>query len=145
MQSLAGPHGHRGSLHLSSRHVQDISPQQTETHSSSAHKLAIHVNQAQQHHPHNAIPLFVLPLFPGTVLHLQGRDGGQWPGFFWGFIIGLQLSLSSYVFGQHVALFFSSFIEKDASPDRPGTANPAAEIPQEDIEMEDAGSCPGFV
>ena len=70
---------------------------------------------------------------------LQGRDGGQWPGFFWGFIVGLQLSLSSYVFGQHVALFISSVVEKDSSPDRPGTADPAAEIPEEDVEMEDAG------
>ena len=69
----------------------------------------------------------------------QGRDGGQWPGFFWGFIIGLQLALSSYIFGQHVALFISSIIEKDSSPDRPGTSDPAAEIPEEDVEMEDAG------
>lgn len=33
-----------------------------------------------------------------------GKQGGQWAEFLWGLIIGLQLSLSSYLFGQQCAL-----------------------------------------
>ena len=33
-----------------------------------------------------------------------GKQGGQWAEFLWGLIIGLQLSLASYVFGQQCAL-----------------------------------------
>ena len=76
---------------------------------------------------------------------LQGRDGGQWPGFFWGFIVGLQLALSSYVFGQHWALFISNVLYGDSSPDRPGNKDPAAEELEEDVEAQDAGRPPGGI
>ncbi len=33
----------------------------------------------------------------------RGIQGGQWSEFLWGLIIGFQLSLSSYMFGAHLA------------------------------------------
>ncbi len=34
----------------------------------------------------------------------QGWEGGQWPDMLWGGVIGLQLALASYVFGEQCAL-----------------------------------------
>ncbi len=39
-----------------------------------------------------------------------GKQGGQWAEFLWGLIIGLQLSLASYVFGQHCALCIDYYL-----------------------------------
>ena len=39
-----------------------------------------------------------------------GKQGGQWAEFLWGLIIGLQLSLASYIFGQHCALCIDYYI-----------------------------------
>ena len=47
----------------------------------------------------------------------QGKQGGQWAEFLWGLIIGLQLSLSSYVFGQHCALSIDRYLVPDGSPE----------------------------
>ncbi|KAK9831415.1 hypothetical protein WJX81_002965 [Elliptochloris bilobata] len=39
----------------------------------------------------------------------QGWDGGQWAEMLWGLVIGLQLSLASYVFGEHCALIIDRY------------------------------------
>ena len=46
----------------------------------------------------------------GSAAAGQGKQGGQWAEFLWGLIIGLQLSLSSYVFGQHCALSIDRYL-----------------------------------
>ena len=43
--------------------------------------------------------LFLVTLLIGG----DGIQGGQWAEFLWGLIIGFQLSLSSYMFGAHLA------------------------------------------
>lgn len=40
----------------------------------------------------------------------QGKQGGQWAEFLWGLIVGLQLSLASYVFGEHCALAIDRYL-----------------------------------
>ena len=47
---------------------------------------------------------------PGGTAAGLGKQGGQWAEFLWGLIIGLQLSLSSYVFGQHCALMMDRYL-----------------------------------
>lgn len=39
----------------------------------------------------------------------RGYDGGQWAEFLWGLVIGFQLSLSSYMFGAHLAANLDAF------------------------------------
>ena len=73
----------------------------------------------------------------------QGRDGGQWPGFFWGLIVGYQLALSSYAFGMHAALFVHHHLLRERAPDRPGTTDPRKEELTEDLEAQDAGGVAG--
>ena len=70
---------------------------------------------------------------------MQGRDGSQWPGFFWGLMVGLQLGLSSYAFGMHYALFVHHHVLREGTPNRPGTGDPKAEELTEDVESQDAG------
>ncbi|KAK9813594.1 hypothetical protein WJX73_009190 [Symbiochloris irregularis] len=43
----------------------------------------------------------------------QGPQGGQWADFLWGFVIGSQLSLSSYVFGLHFAATIDKWLLHD--------------------------------
>ena len=71
----------------------------------------------------------------GPNIAAQGRDGGQWPGFFWGLIIGFQLSVSSYAFGKHAALFIHHHLVHDPS----SNVDPRTEELTEDIESQDAG------
>lgn len=40
----------------------------------------------------------------------QGKQGGQWAEFLWGLVIGLQLSLASYVFGEQCALIVDRYL-----------------------------------
>ena len=40
----------------------------------------------------------------------QGRTGGQWAEFLWGYVIGLLLSLASYRFGEQCALVVDRYI-----------------------------------
>lgn len=53
----------------------------------------------------------------------KGYQGGQWAEFLWGFVIGFQLSLSSYMFGAHLAAnldaFFMAPLPKYRSSSRP--------------------------
>ncbi len=39
----------------------------------------------------------------------QGWDGGQWAEMLWGLVVGLQLSLASYVFGEQCALVIDRY------------------------------------
>lgn len=39
----------------------------------------------------------------------QGWEGGQWPDMLWGGVIGLQLALASYVFGEQCALIIDRY------------------------------------
>lgn len=40
----------------------------------------------------------------------QGKQGGQWAEFLWGLIVGLQLSLASYAFGERCALIVDRYL-----------------------------------
>ena len=40
----------------------------------------------------------------------QGKQGGQWAEFLWGLIIGLELSLASYSFGEQCALLIERWL-----------------------------------
>jgi len=40
----------------------------------------------------------------------QGWEGGQWPDMLWGLVIGLQLALASYVFGEQCALIIDRYL-----------------------------------
>ena len=51
-----------------------------------------------------------LGMTPGSDGAGFGKQGGQWAEFLWGLIIGLQLFLSSYVFGQHCALCVDRYL-----------------------------------
>ena len=40
----------------------------------------------------------------------QGKEGGQWAEFLWGLIIGLELSLASYSFGEQCAVIVDRYL-----------------------------------
>ncbi len=40
----------------------------------------------------------------------QGWEGGQWSDMLWGLVIGLQLALASYVFGEQCALIIDRYL-----------------------------------
>ena len=43
----------------------------------------------------------------------QGRPGGQWAELSWGMVVGLQLSLASYTFGEQCAKIADRFLTGD--------------------------------
>jgi hypothetical protein len=40
----------------------------------------------------------------------KGKEGGQWAELLWGLLIGLELSLASYVFGEQSALLLDRYL-----------------------------------
>ena len=80
------------------------------------------------------------PCAVGSLRGVQGRDGGQWPGFFWGLVIGYQLALSSYAFGKHAAHFVHHHLLHEQAPDKQAATDAAAEEPVEDLEERQEGA-----
>jgi hypothetical protein len=40
----------------------------------------------------------------------QGKQGGQWAEFLWGLIVGLELALASYAFGEQCAMIIDRYL-----------------------------------
>ncbi len=57
---------------------------------------------------------FVLSICAATSAG-QGWEGGQWPEMLWGLVIGLQLALASYVFGEQCALLIVRYCLADGA------------------------------